>query len=127
MSPAFTRRRFPPDGRRIAFVGLKDGFSDIFVYDLTSDELARKTADIYEDRDPSFSASGDTILFVSDRPDGDTWQPGNYAVFLRTDSAAPIRLTPRAGYLAYPSFLPGGRKIAFVTSDSSYDMHLLTR
>lgn len=115
---------FAPDGKRIAFVGLKDGFSDIFEYDLTNGELARKTADIYEDRDPSFSATGDTMLFVSDRPDDTVWQPGSYAVFLRTDSAAPARITPRAGYLAYPSFLPGGNKIAFVTSDSSYDMYV---
>jgi outer membrane protein OmpA-like peptidoglycan-associated protein len=113
---------FAPDGGSIAFVGLKDGFSDIFVCDLRSGELMRKTADIYEDRDPSFSAGGDTMLFVSDRPDDTVWQPGSYAVFLRTDSAAPTRLTPRAGYLAYPSFLPGGNKIAFVTSDSSYDL-----
>jgi WD40 repeat protein len=115
---------FSPDGNRIAFVGLKDGYSDIYVFDLRTGRPSRKTADIYEDRDPSFSSSGDTILFVSDRPDGDIWQPGDYAVFLRTDSTAPLRVTPRADYLAYPSFLPGDRRIAFVTSDSSYDMYV---
>jgi WD40 repeat protein len=118
-SPAFA-----PDGNRIVFVGLKDGYSDLFVYNLRTGELSRKTADIYEDRDPSFSAGGDSILFVSDRPDGDTWQPGNYAVFVATDSAAPVRLTPRADYLAYPAFMPGDSEIAFVTSDSSYDLYV---
>ena len=115
---------FSPDGNRIVFVGLKDGYSDLFVYDLKSGELSRKTADIYEDRDPSFSASGDTILFISDRPDGDTWQPGSYAAFAATDVEAPVRLTPRADYLAYPAFMPGDSEIAFVTSDSSYDMYV---
>lgn len=115
---------FSPDGTRILFTGLKDCYSDLFVYDLKSGQLSRKTADIYEDRDPSFSASGDSILFVSDRPDGDTWQPGNYAVFIATDSAAPVRLTPRTDYVAYPAFMPGDTEIAFVTSDSSYDMYV---
>jgi Tol biopolymer transport system component len=114
--------KYSPDGKRVVFVGLKDGMSDIYACDLAGKQLQRVTADIYEDRDPTFSASGDTILFVSDRPDSDAYKPGDYALFFYTPFSAIRQVTPRSGYLAYPAFLPGDSGLAFVTSDSSYDL-----
>ena len=114
--------RFSPDGRQIAFVGLHDDMSDVYLYDLKQGEITWRTADIYEDRDPGFSATGDTIFFVSDRADSGTWQPGSYAVFSGSAHTAITRVTPRAGYIAYPTVLPEGHDLAFVTSDSSYDL-----
>ena len=118
--------KYSPDGRKLAFVGLKDGGSDIFVLDRSTGGVTRVTADIYEDRDPTFSASGDTILFVSDRPDSGAWHPGSYALFCYTSYSAVSRVTPRAEYLAHPTFLPGDQKLAFVTSDSSYDLDIFS-
>jgi Tol biopolymer transport system component len=133
-SPAFS-----PNGGKLAFVGLKDGASDIYVYDLKTRQLDRIMADIYEDRDPSFSPSGDTIVFVSDRPDSTPWRPADYAIFAWSPEAGITRLTPRSEYVANPTLLPGkdsgpdssfivhrsslsGPLLAFVGADTGFDL-----
>jgi len=60
---------YSPDGTKIAFVGLKDGASDIFFYDLTNDRLTQVTSDIFSDDDPTWTADSKEIVFVSDRQD----------------------------------------------------------
>lgn len=71
---------FSSDGNKVAFVGLKDGYSDIYICDLRSKTLERLTYDIYEDKTPVFAEK--QIIFVSDRPrKEETWNPGNYGVF----------------------------------------------
>jgi len=62
---------FSPDGKRIAFVGLKNGASDIYVYDLEDETLMNVTHDRYSDNYPAWK--GDSLLFVSDRPELEEW------------------------------------------------------
>lgn len=114
--------QFSPDGQQLAFVGLHDGMADIYLYDLRQEKLVWRTADIYEDRDPCFSVSGETLFFISDRPDSGSWRPGAYAVFCGSRQTAITRLTPRTGYLVHPAVLPAGTDLAFVAADSSYDL-----
>jgi hypothetical protein len=54
-------------GEQICFTGIKDGFSDIYLYDIKSDELKKLTDDIYSDNEPKFSPDGKKIAFSSDR------------------------------------------------------------
>jgi Tol biopolymer transport system component len=56
-----------PDGRFIAFSALNAGFSDIFLYDLETEELKKLTDDPFSDLYPSWSPDGSTIAFVTDR------------------------------------------------------------
>ena len=116
--------RFSPDGREIAFVGIKNGFSDIYTVGVESGEPTRVTYDMYEDRDPAFSPSGDTIAFVSDRPDeGETWIPGQYAVWLRTGAGEVVRLTDRGGHLSHPEFAHSGEYLLYAASDSASNIY----
>ncbi|SJN15653.1 tolB protein precursor, periplasmic protein involved in the tonb-independent uptake of group A colicins [Sphingobacterium sp. JB170] len=63
----FTNISFSPQGNRVAFSGLKNGHSDIFVYDYQNKELIQLTDDKYSDFQPSFSPDGKKIVFSTDR------------------------------------------------------------
>jgi len=58
---------YSPDGKAIAFVGLNDGQSDIYSFNLETRELSQVTNDIFSDLDPSWSPDGRYISFISDR------------------------------------------------------------
>lgn len=59
-----------PDGRTIALSGQKTGVSDLFTYDLGSQQVRQITNDKYADLQPDFSPDGKTIIFTSDRGAG---------------------------------------------------------
>ncbi len=118
---------FSPDGRRVAFVGLKNGFSDIYEVDASGGEPRRVTYDMYDDRDPTYSPSGETIAFVSDRPDaGSQWSPGSYAVWLRSQSGAE-RLTDRSEQMSHPVFTKSGEYLIYAASDSAANVFVFSR
>lgn len=112
------------DNQKVTFVGVKNGFSDIYVADIVTGALQQKTYDIYEDRDPSFSPSGDTIVFVSDRPSDGEWEPGSFAIFLHTRQNGVKQLTGRLDYYAYPIFTPDGKNLIYTAGDSSYNLYV---
>ncbi len=65
---------------KIVFIGLKDGYADIYQYDLSTKTLKRLTWDPFEEKSPFISDKG--IFFVSDRPLKNEWSPGIYGLFL---------------------------------------------
>jgi Tol biopolymer transport system component len=56
-----------PDGKKIVFSGIKDTYTDIFIYDLEMSELERLTADRYYDAAPRWSPDSSKIAFHSER------------------------------------------------------------
>jgi len=116
--------RFSPDGTKIAFVGTKNGFSDVYSTEVNGGEPTRVTYDIYEERDPVFSPGGDTVAFVSDRPDeGEIWVPGRYALWLRSGDGGVTRLTDRGGQLSHPEFSHSGQYLLYAASDSASSIY----
>jgi Tol biopolymer transport system component len=55
------------DGNFICFTGIINGFSDIYLYELSTEKLTKLTDDIYSDNEPKFSPDGKKIMFLSDR------------------------------------------------------------
>jgi Tol biopolymer transport system component len=132
-----------PDNKRVCFIGLKNGYADVYIADLKDGALTRVTYDYYEDRDPTFTPDGKAITFISDRPDFDSWQPGAYAlfqvlldaptpnvgggrdnnVFSRALQLEPISGIPRSQYLSKPVYMSDGHLI-FTAADSSYNVYI---
>ena len=63
----FTNITWAPDGDHVAFSGLKNGHSDIYIYNLKTKALNQLTNDVYSDFQPSFSRDGKYIVFSTDR------------------------------------------------------------
>ena len=55
------------DGNKLAFIAYDSQQSDVYVYDLTSNNLTNITNDIYSDTDPIWTPDGKKIIFASDR------------------------------------------------------------
>jgi Tol biopolymer transport system component len=60
-----------PKGDEIAFTGLKDGQSDIYVFKFETKALRKLTDDIFSDVEPSWAPDGSKLLFSSDRGERD--------------------------------------------------------
>ncbi len=74
-SPAFSS-----DGNELVFSATdRKGFSDLYIYSLDKDKLLRLTNDYYEDTDPVFNEANKSVVFASDRTDGEF--AGKYNLF----------------------------------------------
>lgn len=59
-SPAFS-----PDGKRIAFAGLRNAVGDIFVVDLATQEITNLTNDEFADYGPTFAPDGSYLVYMA--------------------------------------------------------------
>jgi hypothetical protein len=57
----------PAAAGRLAFVGIRNGQSDIYIYDLDDKRLTNLTDDIFSDADPAWTPDGHGVIFSSDR------------------------------------------------------------
>lgn len=129
-----------PDGNRMVFNGIKDGFSDLFVWDMQKRTLARLTQDIAVDQNPVFSPSGSWIAFESDRDrpglPQDTSRPfaalGDLAAFrdiyrISADGGAPIPVAGGPYNESAPAYGPSDSQLVFVSNRSGIsNMYLAT-
>src|SRR5690606_896779 len=121
----FTNINFAPDGERVAFSGLKEGQSDIYIYNFKTKELEQLTDDKYSDFQPSFSPDGKTIVFSTDRKslvsasrtvDFPMWLA---MLDVATREIATIDLFPGANNLN-PHFSGDGGQIYFLSNGDGY-------
>ncbi|MDZ7316020.1 MAG: BamA/TamA family outer membrane protein [candidate division KSB1 bacterium] len=67
-----------PKGDEIAFMGVKNGQSDIYAYNLDTNSLRKITDDPFSDVEPCWSPDGSKLVFASDRNDYLTEVPQNF-------------------------------------------------
>jgi hypothetical protein len=108
-----------PDGRAIAFTGMKEGLTDLFVYDLGSGTLRRLTYDAYADLQPAWSPDGRVIAFATDRFSSslDSLAIGSYQLALMDVASARIEHGPSSGVgkQINPQWSPDGCSLYFIS------------
>jgi TolB protein len=100
-----------PDGHKLALtLGGSGGNPDIYVLDLSTQDLTRITDDPAIDTEPEWAPDGRSLYFTSDR----AGSPQIYRIELQP-GAHPKRITFGANYNARPRVSPDGSQLAMVT------------
>ncbi len=109
---------FSSDGGKLIFNATdRKGFSDLYIYQLSNDQLVRLTNDYYDDTDPVFSQDGSSVIFSSDRTDGE--YAGKYNLFEYNLSSHNIEYVTYANAnCRNPVFSPDFKTLFF---ESDYD------
>ena len=81
-----------PDGKSIAFSALAGGFTDLYLFDLSTNTLRQLTDDPSADLQPSWSHDGHTIAFVTERYSSDL-----AVADVRASAAGAVRSRDRHG------------------------------
>jgi hypothetical protein len=109
-----------PDGRAVAFTGLHQGLTDLFVYDLDGGRLRQLTHDPYADIQPAWSPDGRRIAFATDRftTDLDTLAIGRYRLGLidpQSGAIEPVVTSATGGKQINPQWSPDGGSLYFIS------------
>jgi Tol biopolymer transport system component len=114
-----------PDGRYIAFTGLVGGISDLYVYDMETEQLRQLTDDLHADMHPTWSPDGTTIAFASDRGPSTDFEA---LVFSRFQIATVDVASGRVQVLdllgdarhSNPQYSPDGNRIIFLSDADGF-------
>jgi Tol biopolymer transport system component len=111
---------------QIAFSGLKNGKSDLYIVNPETKELRQLTNDVYDETDPAFNVEGTKIAFSSDRPlSGERTEGfrfGTYNIFILDIATGYTEVVTRQnGICRYPSWSPDGNKLCFTSNLNGID------
>jgi TolB protein len=101
-----------PDGKQIALSSNRDGQWDIYIMDITLDQVKRVTNTKTYDGQPEWSPDGQNIVYQ-------TMNGSNLDLILlpiEDENASPIQITENAGDNFGASWSPDGQQIAFTTN-----------
>jgi WD40 repeat protein len=109
-----------PDGRAIAFTGMRQGLTDLYLFDLRTSALRRLTNDPWADLQPAWSPDGRQIAFVTDRFSSDlpSLAIGAYRLALLEVESGAVHPLPAfdIGSHLSPQWSPDGTEIYFVSN-----------
>jgi TolB protein len=103
-----------PDGAQLAFSSRRNGYWDIYIWNLRENTLTRITDTPEYEGAPCWSPDGLWLAY-------ETYAAGNLDIYIQSLSdlnSAPLQLTDDPGQDFAPAWSPEGRKIAFVSTRS---------
>ncbi len=114
-----------PDGNTVAFSAQADGWTDLFLYDVTTGAQRRLTNDLFADLQPVWSPDGRSLAFVTDRFDTDEAElkAGTYQLALYDLSTGNIRRLAgfRGAKHINPQWSADGKSLYFVSDRGGID------
>jgi WD40 repeat protein len=110
---------FSPDGRRVAFVGLKNGLSHLCISNVDGRDFRMVLSGRYAVRDPAWSPDGGRIAYATDEgPDSDAerliFGPLRLAIFDLATGAVTV-VPGQKGKSLNPQWTPDGGALLYVS------------
>jgi len=122
---SYSNPEWNPKSNDIVLTGLLNGKTDLFIYNIDSQQTITLTNDGYSDIMPSWSPDGKSILFSSDRGEDtnlDSLKYGNYQLSLITiadQNVKTLNILKGANNLD-PHFTPDGNGIIFLSDADGF-------
>lgn len=120
----FSNLAWSPNGTDIALTGLKDGHSDLYLYNTNTKQVTQLTDDRYSDYQPHFSPDGTQIVFTSDRTTLDKAKGVDITYSLAVIDIASKRIRNidifRGANNMNPQFSGSGKEIFFLSNRDGF-------